>query len=110
MNSSASIKELATAEKAMSISYFVDTGALESRKIQNMQKPQLTESMEEFMNKNSSKIIEALTFLAVKHAYDNGLPRYVDFKLNAVSSLTQTTLRVNCQVFKNYGTGSITAQ
>ena len=35
------------------------------------------------MNKNSSKIIEALTFLAVKHAYDNGLPRYVDFKLNA---------------------------
>ena len=34
----------------------------------------------------------------------------VDFKLNAVSSLTQTTLRVNCQVFKNYGTGSITAQ
>jgi len=79
----APIKELATAEKAMSISYFVDTGALESRKIQNMQKPQLTESMEEFMNKNSSKIIEALTFLAVKHAYDNGLPRYVDFKLNA---------------------------
>lgn len=34
----------------------------------------------------------------------------VDFKLNAVSSLTQTTLRVNCQVFKNFGTGSISGQ
>ena len=34
----------------------------------------------------------------------------VDFKLNAVSSLTQTTLRVNCQVFKNFGTGSISSQ
>jgi|GEM_PF-4208771 len=31
------------------------------------------------------------------------------FKMSAVSSLTQTTLRINCQVLKNFGTGAIAA-
>jgi hypothetical protein len=34
----------------------------------------------------------------------------VDFKADATSSLTQTTLRANAQVRKNFGTGSITEQ
>ncbi len=34
----------------------------------------------------------------------------VDFKINAVSSLTQTILRCSSQIFKNIGTGFITAQ
>lgn len=34
----------------------------------------------------------------------------VDFKANAVSSLTQTVLRANCYVTKNFGTGTIIAQ
>lgn len=33
----------------------------------------------------------------------------VQFKMNAVSSLTQTTLRINAQVKKNFGTGAIAA-
>ena len=34
----------------------------------------------------------------------------IDFKADATSSLTQTTLRANCIVTKNFGTGSISAQ
>lgn len=34
----------------------------------------------------------------------------LDFRANAVSSLTQTTLRCSYQVFKNIGTGAITPQ
>lgn len=76
------VQELEKAEKAMSVSYFIEAGKEELKRIQNIQKPSLDKSMEDFMNKNSSNIIEALTFLATKHVYDKGLPKYIDFKLN----------------------------
>lgn len=34
----------------------------------------------------------------------------IDFKADCTSSLTQTTLRANAQVFKNFGTGAVSAQ